>query len=139
MASVLYPLRLSAWILTALLCAEATAQQTSDAPRTTPTHDQQQINATQQPPSRNEGHGTETDPGHQPHGSNNGPAIAAGAAASTVIIAALIAHEHNSPGHFGKNGPEVPKEFDMNGFAIKVLARPNWPVVLDFMLDTPGS
>jgi hypothetical protein len=97
------------------------------------------VPATRQPPVRNEGHGTETYPGHQPHGSDNGPAIAAGAAASVVIIGALIAHDLNSPGHFGKDGPEVPKEFDMNGFVIKGLVRPNWPVVLDFVLDSPGA
>ena len=139
MASVHKRLRLAVGILIALLCTRATAQQTSDQRPPTSNSDQQVIHTTQQPPSRPEGHGTETDPGHQPHGSNNGPAIAAGAAASAVVIGALIAHEHNSPGHFGKDGPEVSKQFDMNGFVIKGLARPNWSVVLDFMIDTPGS
>jgi hypothetical protein len=101
--------------------------------------DQQTVNAGRQPPTRNEGHGVETYPGHPPHGSSDGPAIAAGAAAAGLIVGQLIAQHEASPENLGKNGPQVPKELDMNGFAIKGLVQPNWPIVLDFVLDSPGA
>jgi hypothetical protein len=101
--------------------------------------DQQTVNAGRQPPSSNEGHGVETYPGHTPHGSNDGPAIAAGATAAGLIIGQLIAQHEASPNNLGKNGPQVPKELDMNGFTIKGLVQPNWPIVLDFVLDSPGA
>jgi hypothetical protein len=76
-----------------------------------------------------------------PHGSNNGPAIGAatGAGAAGVIIGEIIMHYHISPKKLAHKGPQFPKEFDMSGFAIKGLVRANWPVVLDFMIDSPGS
>jgi len=94
-----------------------------------------------QSPSR-EGHPAETNPGQTPHGSGNGATIAAGtlgAVGAGVLIGELIAHHKASPEHFDHDGPQVPKEFDMNGFAIKGLARGNWPVVLDFLVDSPGT
>jgi hypothetical protein len=84
------------------------------------------------------GHPAETNPGNTPHSSGEGPAIAAGAIGAGIIIGELIAHHQASPEHLGGNGPQVPKSFDMNDFAVKGLCRPNWPVVLDFMLDGPG-
>ena len=100
------------------------------------------IPASQKPPSRGPLHPPETNPGRTPRGSNDGAAIA-GAAAGTAlgvgIIAELIAHHNASPEKLGKDGPEVPKDFDMNGFAVKGLVGPNWPVVLDFMIDSPGK
>ena len=96
--------------------------------------------ASQQPPFKG-GHQAETNPGRTPHGSDNGPAIGAaiGAAATGVIVGELIAHHNASPEKLSHDGPQVPKEFDMNGFVIKGLVHPNWPVVLDFMLDSTGS
>src|SRR6202030_1385527 len=44
-----------------------------------------------------------------------------------------------SPEQWAKNGPTVPQQFDMSGFAVKGLVRPSWPIVLDFMLDSPGA
>jgi hypothetical protein len=86
------------------------------------------------------GHPNETNTGRAPHGSGDGPVIAAGAAAAGAAITAIIIHhEHGSTGYLGKNGPEVPKDLDMNGFSIKGLVRPNWPVVLDFAIDSPGA
>ena len=75
-----------------------------------------------------------------PGASGNGGAIAAGigAAAGAVLIGELIAHHNSSPDKLGHDGPQVPKEFDMNGFSVKGLVGPNWPVVLDFMIDAPG-
>lgn len=85
-------------------------------------------------------HPAETNPGQTPHSSSAGPAIASslGAVAAGVVIGELIAHHNNSPGHIGHDGPQVPKELDMSGFVIKGLARSNWPVVVDFLLDSPG-
>ena len=96
--------------------------------------------ALQKPPTKT-GHPAETNPGRIPHGSNDGPAIGAaiGAVATGAIIGELIAHHNTSPEKLGHDGPQVPKEFDMSGFVIKGLVHPNWPVVLDFMLDSPGS
>lgn len=96
--------------------------------------------ASQQPPMKG-GHAPETNTGRTPHGSSDGPAIGAaiGAAAAGAIIGEAIAHHNASPEKLGHDGPQVPKEFDMSGFVIKGLVRPSWPVVLDFMLDSPGS
>jgi hypothetical protein len=44
-----------------------------------------------------------------------------------------------SPQKLSHDGPQVPKEFDMSDFTIKGLVYPHWPVVLDFMIDGPGS
>jgi hypothetical protein len=99
------------------------------------------VPASQQPPSRGPQHPPETYQGRTPHGSGNGPAIAGaigGAAVAGGVIAEIIAHHNSSPEKFGHDGPEVPKDFDMNGFAVKGLVGPNWPVVLDFMVDSPG-
>jgi hypothetical protein len=92
--------------------------------------------ASQQSPTRG-GHPAETNPGRTPHGSGNGPAIFA--AITEPVIGSLIAHHHASPETFSHDGPQVPKEFNMNDFTIKGLVHPNWPVVLDFMIDSPGS
>jgi hypothetical protein len=96
--------------------------------------------ASQHSPTKG-GHPAETNPGRTPHGSDNGPAIGAaiGAAGAGVIIGELIAHHDASPEKLSHDGPQVPKEFDMSGFVIKGLVHPNWPVVLDFMIDSPGS
>jgi hypothetical protein len=56
-----------------------------------------------------------------------------------VIIDEIIKHHNASPDKLAKDGPQVPKEFDMGGFVIKGLVGPNWPVVLDFILDSPGA
>jgi hypothetical protein len=85
------------------------------------------------------GHPADTNRGRIPHGSNDGAVIGAaiGAAATGLIIAKLI---HNtSPGKLGHDGPQVPKEFNMNAFVITGLVHPSWPVVLDFMIESPGS
>lgn len=91
-----------------------------------------------QPPPR-EGHPGETNPGSTPHSSVNGPAVAGAAIGAGVIISELIAHHNQSPQTLGHNGPQVPHTFDMSGFAIKGLVRPNWPIVLDYMTDAPGA
>jgi len=90
-------------------------------------------------PSVKGGHQAETNPGRTPHGSGNGAAIAAGvgAAAAAVIIGEIFAH-HPTPEKLGNKGPQVPKEFDMNGFVMKGLVQGNWPIALDFMIDSPG-
>jgi hypothetical protein len=84
-------------------------------------------------------HQAETNPGRTPHGSGNGAAIAAGvgAAAAAVIAGEIFAH-HPTPEKLGNKGPQVPKEFDMNGFVMKGLVQGNWPIALDFMIDSPG-
>jgi hypothetical protein len=94
-----------------------------------------------QQPSAKGGHPAEINPGRTPHTSSNGAAIGAavGAAAAAVTIGEIIAHHNASPSKLGHDGPQVPKEFDMSGFVIKGLVHPNWPVVLDFMIDSPGS
>ncbi|MBV8631694.1 MAG: hypothetical protein JOZ83_12260, partial [Silvibacterium sp.] len=97
------------------------------------------VNAGRQPLRQSDGHPVETYGGHNPHGSSDAPEIAAGAAAAGGIITALIIHEEHTPEHLGKEGPQVPKQFDMSGFAIKGLVGPNWPVVLDFIVDSPGA
>jgi hypothetical protein len=87
-------------------------------------------------------HSAETYQGRTPHSSGSGAQIgtAIGAAAGGALIIELIAHhESSSPKHFGQDGPSVPHEFDMNDIAIKGLVGPNWPVVFDFMIDTPGA
>jgi hypothetical protein len=87
------------------------------------------------------GHAAETNPGRTPHASSNSAAIgeAVGAATAAVMIGELIAHHNASPQKLGQEGPQVRKEFDMNEFVVKGLVRPNWPVVLDFMIDGPGT
>jgi hypothetical protein len=89
------------------------------------------------------GHPPETEPGTKPHGSgNNNGAIAGGAAAGLVtalVIGELIHHHNAAPEHFGKEGPKLAREFDMTNFTVEGLVGPNWPVVLDFMLDAPGA
>lgn len=96
--------------------------------------------ASQQPPTKG-GHPAETNPGRTPGGSGNGSAIfaAIGAAAAVPIIGERIAHRNPSPEKLSHDGPQVPKEFDMSDFTIKGLVHPHWPVVLDFMIDSPGS
>jgi len=100
------------------------------------------ITASRQP-SLKGGHDAETNPGRTPHGSSDAGAIAAGAlgaVAAGVFIHELYEHnkDNGSPEHLGHNGPEVPKQLDMGSFAIKGLVGPNWPVVLDFLIDSPG-
>lgn len=124
-----------------LLVGPAQSQQTTTGTSESSTSPapQRSVDSSQLPPSR-EGHPPETNPGRNPHGSNDGAAIgaAAGAAAAGVFIGELIAHHNASPEKLGKDGPQVPKEFDMGGFEIKGLVHPNWPIVLDFMLYSPG-
>ena len=121
------------------LQAQAPLTSTQDSrtpPRQGPTPN---VPVSTQPPTRGPQHPAETNQGRTPHGSSNGPAIAgAGAAVAGGIIAEMIAHHNASPEKFGHDGPEVPKDFDMNGFAVKGLVGPNWPVVLDFMVGSPG-
>ncbi len=115
----------------------STDSRTIPPPNQPPTKTQ----TTQQGPNRDPHH-PETNPGKTPHGSDNGAAIAGGAigaAAAGVIIGEIIAHHNASPEKLAHDGPQVPKQFDMNGFVIKGLAHPNWPVVLDFIVDSPGS
>jgi hypothetical protein len=100
------------------------------------------VTASRQPSAKG-GHDAETNPGRTPHGSGNGAAIAAGAlgaVAAGVFIHELSEHnkDKGSPEQLGHNGPEVPKQINMSGFAIKGLVGPNWPVVLDFLIDSPG-
>jgi hypothetical protein len=89
------------------------------------------------------GHPPETDPGTKPHASsNNNGAIAGGAAAGLVtalVIGELIHHHNALPEHFGKEGPKLAREFDMTNFTVQGLVGPNWPVVLDFLLESPGA
>ncbi len=103
---------------------------------TKPTGPPYNIPASEQSPTKG-GHPAETNPGRTPRGSNEGQAIAALLAGG--IFEGLIAHHNASPEKLGGDGPQVPKEFDMSEFVIRGLARPNWPVVLDFMIDAPGS
>jgi hypothetical protein len=119
---------------------ELQAPPTASTAQTKQNPGNQDVSASRQPPSK-EGHGVETNPGQTPHGSSNAGGIAgaaAGAAVGTAIISEIIAHHNNSPEKLGRDGPEVPKDFDMNCFAVKGLVGPNWPVVLDFMVDSPG-
>jgi hypothetical protein len=116
-----------------------TPPQTSDAPQQ-PTYPEQ--TSTTRPPSASHGHDGDTTTGHTPHGSSDGAAIggAIGAVGAGVLIGELIAHHNSSsPEKLSHDGPQVPKQFDMNSFVVKGLARPNWPVVLDFILDSPGA
>jgi len=106
----------------------------------TPTRPQPTTVPASQRPSTKAGHATETNPGRTPHGSDNGPAIGAAAGAATaVVIGELIAHHHASPQKLGHDGPQIEKEFDMSDFTVKGLVRASWPVVLDFMIDSPGA
>jgi hypothetical protein len=145
-------------VLPALLTAMVTAQQPSPPSQPSapppalysrqppsqsapPNSNQPDIPASRQPSVKG-GHNADTNPGRQPHGSGNGGAIAAGViggVAAAAVITGLVAHEKNSPEHFWHNGPEVPKQFDMSGLTLKCLIGPNWPVVLDFLLDSPGA
>ncbi len=112
---------------------------TSPTKPKTPTRPPTTVPASQRP-STKAGHPTETNPGRTPHGSDNGPAIGAAAGAATaVVIGELIAHHHASPGKLGHDGPQIEKEFDMSDFTVKGLVRASWPVVLDFMIDSPGA
>jgi hypothetical protein len=90
-------------------------------------------------PSVKGGHPAEINPGRTPHGSGDGAAIAAGvgAAAAAVIVGEIFAH-HTTPEKLGNKGPQIPDKFDMNGFVMKGLVQGNWPIVLDFMIDSPG-
>jgi hypothetical protein len=90
-------------------------------------------------PSAKGGHPAEINPGRTPHGSGDGAAIAAGvsAAAAAVIVGEIFAH-HPTPEKLGNKGPQVPDKFDMSGFVMKGLVQGNWPIVLDFMIDSPG-
>jgi hypothetical protein len=85
------------------------------------------------------GHPADTIRGRTPHGSGDGAAIGAAIAttAAGLVIDKLV---HNtSPAKLSREGPQVPKEFDLSGFTITGLVHPNWPVVLDFMIDAPGA
>lgn len=86
------------------------------------------------------GHPEETSTGQSPHGSGDGAMIGAavGGAAAAVLITELFMH-HDTPSKIASHGPEVPKQLDMSGFTIKGLARPGWPVVVDYVLNGSGS
>ena len=92
------------------------------------------IPATQQPPSKNEGHGTETNPGRSPQSSGS-----VGISMDPVEIFNMFKGHDDTPDSLSKNGPHVPKEFDMSKFAVHGFVGPNWPVVIDFILDTAGA
>ncbi len=94
---------------------------------------------TSQKPSATGNHAADTYQGNSPHSSDKGPGIAAGSVAAGLIVAELINHYNKSPNKLGHDGPQVPKQFNMNGFVIKGLVYPNWPVALDFRLDSPGT
>ena len=144
-------------VLPALLSAVAAAQNQPQPsqPSSPPSLNSRQPGTQTAPPSSNQpdipasrqpsvkgGHNAETYSGKQPHGSGNGGAIAAGVIggiAATAVVAGIIEHEKHSPEHFSHHGPEVPRQFDMSGLTIKCLIGPNWPVVLDFLLDSPGA
>ncbi len=130
----------------------AASRQASPAPRTqqvpaetpkdgnTPPHASAPVPTSQQPSTAGR-HPADTTQGRTPHSSGNGAAIAGaiGAAGAGIVIAELIAHHNTSPDTLGHNGPQLPKQFDMNTFTVKGLVAPSWPVVLDFMLDGPGA
>lgn len=133
-------------IATLLLAANPLLAQpphgTSDGPPPPPPPSRGSDSPTPRQPPPSHGHDAETDPGQRPHGSSDGAAIggAIGAVGAGVLIGELIAHHNaSSPDKLGHDGPQVPKQFDMNSFEIKGLARPSWPVVLDFILDSPGA
>jgi hypothetical protein len=47
---------------------------------------------------------------------------------------------HNdSLDNLARSGPQVSDKLDMTGFVVKGFVHPNWPIVLDFMLDSPGD
>lgn len=47
---------------------------------------------------------------------------------------------HNDPlEKLARNGPQVSDKMDMTGFVVKGFVHPNWPIVLDFILDSPGD
>jgi hypothetical protein len=122
--------------------AQPTASQPAPSRGTSSQTGNQKSGGTQDGPRQLPPHPAETNPGQTPHGSSNAGAIAgaaAGAAVGTAIIVEIIKHHNASPEKLGHDGPEVPKDIDMNGFALKGLAGPNWPVVLDFKVDSPGS
>jgi hypothetical protein len=108
--------------------SQPTGKQNTDSPNGyRPTH-----STASQEPSAKGGHSADINRGRAPHGSNDATAIFA-----AIQTAALI---HNtSPKKLGHDGPQVPKELDMNDFVIKGLVHPNWPVVLDFIIDSPGA
>jgi len=95
--------------------------------------------STSRDPSSKGGHPADTKPGTNPHASNMGPAIAGASVGAGLIVASLIDKYNRSPGKLGHDGPQVPKSFRMSDFVIKGLVYPNWPIVLDFMLDSPGA
>jgi hypothetical protein len=99
---------------------------------------QSEVPASQRSPGR-EGHPAETNPGRTPHSSENGAIIAGASVGAAVVIGELIAHHNKSPEKLLHDGPQVPDSFDMSGFVIKGLVHPNWPIVLDFMIDSPGA
>ena len=93
-------------------------------------------------PSSKSGHGTDTNQGSEPHGGGNGGAIAGAAAGAVVgglLLHELMSHHAPSPEKLGHDGPETPKDYDMSNFTVKGLVGPNWPVVLDFKLETAGT
>jgi hypothetical protein len=135
------PLRATLTLLVFIGSSHAQDKKTQSAPPLSVFREQPSVIASTQT-STKAGHPAETNPGRTPHGSGSGAQIggAIGGAAATAIVVELIAHHgSSSPKHFGQDGPSVPHEFDMNDIAIKGLVGPNWPVVLDFLIDTPGA
>jgi hypothetical protein len=61
-----------------------------------------------------------------------------GISVDPVEVFNMFRGHDDSPESLSKNGPHVPKEFDMSKFAVHGLVGPKWPVVLDFILDTQG-
>src|SRR5271156_1356996 len=43
------------------------------------------------------------------------------------------------PQKLADKGPQISDKLDMTSFVVKCVAGPNWPIVLDFMVDSPGD
>ncbi|MGA2852314.1 MAG: hypothetical protein ABSE46_25185 [Terracidiphilus sp.] len=135
-------------------CVQAPAQQIDDYPPKSPTPpttpkspttnpypkgNPPRIVGTSQEPSKAGGHPADTKVGTNPHSSSMGPDIAGASIGAGLLVAELIHDYNRSPDKLGHDGPQVPKSLNMNGFTIKGLVYPNWPIVLDFKLDSPGG
>lgn len=98
-----------------------------------------------QTPSKAGNHQADTRPGNNVGGLSKGEdaGIAAGIAGAAIGGAIWFHHheEHKllNPDQLSSNGPNVPKNFDMNHFIVEGFIGPDWPVALDFTLDAPGA
>lgn len=74
-------------------------------------------------------------------GAEEGAIIGGAAAVAVTTILLVHHHEHKlpNPDDLSSNGPQVPKNFDMNHFVVDGYLGPNWPVALDFVLNGPGA